>query len=56
LSPSIPAATLTTIFGVWFMVAPLLYDVGFLATAGTQFGGLLVAAFAMYMLVAALAE
>jgi hypothetical protein len=56
LSPSIPAATLTTIFGVWFMIAPLLYDVGFLATAGTQFGGLLVAAFAMYMLVAALAE
>jgi hypothetical protein len=55
-SPSIPAATLTTVFGGWFMLAPLLYDVGFLATAGTQFGGLLVAAFAMYMLVAALAE
>jgi hypothetical protein len=54
--PSIPAATLTTIFGGWFMLAPLLYDVGFLATAGTQFGGLLVSAFALYMLVAALAD
>lgn len=54
-APSIPAATLTTVFGGWFMLAPLLYDVGFLATAGTQFGGLLVAAFGMYMLVAALA-
>lgn len=53
-APSVPAATLTTVFGVWFMAAPLLYDVGFLATAGTQFGGLLVAAFALYMLVAAL--
>jgi len=52
--PSVPAATLTTVFGVWFMAAPLLYDVGFLATAGTQFGGLLVAAFALYMLVTAL--
>jgi hypothetical protein len=55
-SPSVPAATLTTIFGGWFMLAPLLYDVGFLATAGTQFGGLLVAAFGLYMLVAALAD
>lgn len=54
-SPSVPAATLTTVFGGWFMLAPLLYDVGFLATAGTQFGGLLVAAFGMYMLVAAIA-
>ena len=47
-----PAATLSTIFGVWFMAAPLLYDtVGFLATAGTQLAGLLVAAFATYLLV-----
>jgi hypothetical protein len=53
--PSVPAATLTTIFGGWFMIAPLLYDVGFVATAGTQLGGLLVAAFALYMLVAAVA-
>jgi hypothetical protein len=56
LAPSVPAATLTTVFGGWFVPAPLLYDVGFLATVGTQFGGLLVAAFGMYMLVAALAE
>lgn len=47
----VPAATLSTVFGVWFMTAPLLYDVGALATAGTQFAGLLVAAFATYMLV-----
>ena len=42
------------IFGVWFTAAPLLYDtdtVGFLATAGTQLAGLLVAAFATYLLV-----
>jgi hypothetical protein len=37
------------------MLAPLLYDVGFVATAGTQFGGLLVASFALYMLVSAVA-
>ena len=50
----VPAATLSIIFGVWFMAAPLLYDtdtVGFLATAGTQLAGLLVAAFATYLLV-----
>jgi hypothetical protein len=52
-TPSMPAATLTTIFGGWFMLAPLIYDVGFVATAGTQLGGLLVSAFALYMLVAA---
>lgn len=44
-----PAAVLTLVFGLWFMLAPLLYDVGFLATAGTQFGGLVVAAFAAHM-------
>lgn len=54
-SPSIAAATLTTVFGGWFMLAPLLYDVGFLATAGTQLAGLLIAAFAAYMFVAGLA-
>ena len=54
-TPSVPAATLTVVFGGWFMLAPLLYDVGFLATAGTQFGGLLVAAFGLYMLVSAVA-
>ena len=53
-SPSIPAATLTTIFGGWFMLAPLIYDVGFIATAGTQLAGLLVSAFALYLFVAAL--
>ncbi|MXR43270.1 hypothetical protein GRX01_18265 [Halobaculum sp. WSA2] len=49
-------AALTVVFGVWFMAAPLLYTtVGFLATAGTQLAGLLVAAFAFYMVVARLA-
>lgn len=50
----LPAATLSAVFGVWFMAAPLLYDtetVGALATAGTQFAGLLVAAFATYLVV-----
>jgi hypothetical protein len=46
-------ALLSTIFGGWFMIAPLLYDVGFVATAGTQFAGLLVASFGMYATVAA---
>lgn len=49
-------AALTLVFGVWFMAAPLLYtEVGFFATAGTQFAGLLVAAFAFYMVVARVA-
>lgn len=50
----LPATTLSVSFGIWFMVAPLLYDttpVGFVATAGTQFAGLLVASFATYLLV-----
>lgn len=51
---SLPAATLTTIFGGWFMAAPLLYDPGFLATAGTQLAGTLVATFGFYMTVAGL--
>ena len=48
-------AVLTTVFGVWFMAAPLLYTVGFVATAGTQLAGLLTAGFATYMAVARLA-
>jgi hypothetical protein len=54
-APSVPAATLTTIFGGWFMLAPLLYDVGFLATGGVQFAGTLIATFAAYVAVAGLA-
>ena len=49
---SLPAAVLTTIFGGWFMAAPLLYDVGFIATAGTQLSGTVVAAFGLYTVVA----
>ena len=52
---SLPAATLTLIFGVWFMLAPLLYDVGFLATGGVQLAGTLIATFAAYVAVAGLA-
>jgi len=53
--PSIPAASLTTVFGVWLVVAPLQYDPGAAATAGVQFGGMLVGAFGAYVLVAGLA-
>jgi hypothetical protein len=53
---SLPAAVLTTIFGGWFMLAPLLYDgVGTLATAGTQSAGMLISTFVLYMVVAGLA-
>jgi len=48
-------AVLTTTFGVWFMTAPLLYSVGFVATAGTQSAGLLTTVFATYMTVTRLA-
>jgi hypothetical protein len=49
---SLPAATLTLLFGGWFMLAPLLYDSGFLATAGVQLAGTLIATFAAYAVVA----
>jgi hypothetical protein len=49
---SLPAAVLTTIFGGWFMLAPLLYSPGFLPTAGVQLAGTLVATFGTYMVVA----
>jgi hypothetical protein len=51
---SLPAATLTLIFGGWFMSAPLLYDPGFLATAGVQLAGTLVATFGAYVVVTGL--
>lgn len=54
-SVPLPAATLSTVFGGWFMIAPLLYGtgtVGFVATAGTQFGGLVTSAFGAYLVVA----
>lgn len=53
---SLPAAVLTTIFGGWFMAAPLLYDVGFIATAGTQLSGTVVATFGLYTVIAGLTE
>lgn len=55
--PRLPGALVTAVFGFWFMAAPLLYDdVGFVATAGVQFAGLLTAAFAGYNALAAIEE
>lgn len=54
-SPSLPPAVLTTIFGGWFMLAPLLYDVGFLPTAGIQLVGTIISTFGLYVVVAGLA-
>lgn len=52
-TPSLPPAVLTTIFGGWFMLAPLLYgDVGFLPTAGVQLAGTLISTFGLYVTVA----
>ena len=56
-APSLPPAVLTAVFGVWFMLAPLLYpEVGFLPTAGTQLGGTVIATFGLYVVVAGLSE
>jgi hypothetical protein len=55
--PSLPPAVLTTIFGGWFMLAPLLYTaVGFLPTAGTQLAGTVIATFGLYVVVAGVAD
>ena len=55
-APSLPPAVLTTVFGGWFMLAPLLYpDVGFLPTAGTQLAGTVIATFGLYVVVAGIA-
>lgn len=54
--PSLPPAVLTTIFGGWFMLAPLLYtDIGFLPTAGTQLSGTVISTFGLYVVVAGVA-
>ena len=54
--PSLPPAVLTTVFGGWFMLAPLLYsDVGFLPTAGTQLAGTVIATFGLYVVIAGIA-
>jgi len=56
-APSLPPAVLTTTFGGWFMLAPLLYpEVGFLPTAGTQLAGTVIATFGLYVVVAGLTE
>lgn len=54
--PRLPEAAVTMVFGGWFITAPLLYDVGFVATAGIQFAGLLVASFSGYLTLAAIGE
>jgi len=54
---SLPPAVLTTIFGGWFMLAPLLYsDIGFLATAGTQLAGTVISTFGLYVTVAGVTD
>jgi hypothetical protein len=54
-TPSLPPAILTTIFGGWFMLAPLLYaDVTVLPTAGTQLAGTIISTFGLYVTVAGL--
>jgi hypothetical protein len=53
--PHLPPAAITTVFGLWFVAAPLLYtEPGLLPTAILQFCGLLVAAFAGYLTLEAL--
>jgi hypothetical protein len=55
--PSLPPAVLTTIFGGWFMLAPLLYtEVGLLPTAGTQLAGTIISTFGLYVVVAGLVD
>lgn len=55
--PRLPAATVTTVFGLSYLVAPLLYqDVGFAPTAAAQFAGILTASFGGYAAVAALED
>lgn len=54
---SLPPAVLMTIFGGWFMIAPLLCsDVGFLATTGTQLAGTIISTFGLYVTVAGLTD
>ncbi len=55
--PSLPPAVLTTIFGGWFMLAPLLYTgIGFLPTAGTQLAGTIISTFGLYVAITGLAD
>jgi len=55
--PELPASLVTTVFGVWFVVAPLRYaQAGAAATATAQAAGLIVAAFAGYCAVVALID
>jgi FtsH-binding integral membrane protein len=53
--PELPASIVTTVFGLWFVAAPLRYaDAGLYATAVAQAAGLIVAAFGGYLTVTAL--
>jgi hypothetical protein len=55
--PELPASVVTTVFGLWFVAAPLRYEAaGLLPTATAQAAGLIAAAFAGYLTVAALVE
>jgi hypothetical protein len=55
--PELPASAVTTVFGLWFVAAPLRYaEPGLYATAAAQAAGLLVAAFGGYLTIATLIE
>lgn len=55
--PRLSSSIVVTVFGLWFVLAPIIYGtetVGFAPTAGVQFGGLLIASFGGYVAVEAL--
>lgn len=55
--PELPASVVATVFGFWFVLAPILYgseNVAFAPTAGVHFGGLLLASFGGYAALAGL--
>lgn len=53
--PRLAPGVLTALFGVAFVVAPLLYrDVGFAPTAGVQFAGVLTGSFGAYTAIEAI--
>jgi len=52
--PRLAAGFMTTVFGLWFVGAPLVYTVSDVLTAAIQTGGALTAAFGGYAAVEAL--
>lgn len=55
--PRLAPATIVAVFGLWYVLAPILYgtdEIAFAPTAGVHFGGLLLAAFGAYSAIEAL--